>query len=92
MNMLFHPELDKKYLKQVKYTVKRSGDYLDIKVEKEWLMGLMLLKDGKLLDVEGNVADLSPGTTYKVLIPKNIGEIQIATAWGLLNNQIYLLK
>jgi beta-mannosidase len=91
-NMLFHPELDKKYLKQVKYTVKRSGDYLEIKVGKEWLMGLMLLRDGKLLDVEGNVADLSPGATFKVLIPKNIGEIQIATAWSLLNNQGFLLK
>jgi hypothetical protein len=52
----------------------------------------MLLKDGKLLDIQGNVADLSPGLTYKVLLPKNTGEIQIATAWSLLNNQGFLLK
>ena len=92
VNSLFHPEMDKTYLKQVKYTAKRKGDYLNIKVGKEWLMGLMLLKDGKLLDIQGNVADLSPGLTYKVLLPKNTGEIQIATAWSLLNNQGFLLK
>jgi hypothetical protein len=92
INPAFHPELDKTYLKQVKFTAKRKGDYLTIKVGKEWLMGLMLLKDGKLLDIHGNVADLSPGTTYRVLLPENIGEIQIATAWGLLNGQGLLPK
>jgi hypothetical protein len=92
MYSMFHPELDKTYLKQVKFTAKRKGDYLTIKVGKEWLMGLMLLKDGKLLDIHGNVADLSPGATYRVLLPENIGEIQIATAWGLLNGQGLLPK
>jgi len=76
----------------VKFSANRKGDYLTIKVGKEWLMGLMLLKDGKLLDVIGNVVDLSPGTTYKVLLPEKIGEIQIATAWGLLNGQGLLPK
>jgi len=88
----FNPKLDKSYLKQVKFSANRKGDYLTIKVGKEWLMGLMLLKDGKLLDVIGNVVDLSPGTTYKVLLPEKIGEIQIATAWGLLNGQGLLPK
>ena len=92
INPSFNPELDKTYIKQVKFTAKRKGDYLTIKVGKEWLMGLMLLKDGKLLDILGNVADLSPGTTYKVLLPENIGEIQVATAWSLLNNQGLLPK
>jgi hypothetical protein len=92
INPSFNPELDKTYIKQVKFTAKRKGDYLTIKVGKEWLMGLMLLKDGKLLDIHGNVADLSPGTTYKVLLPENIGEVQVATAWNLLNNQGLLPK
>ncbi|MBM3920743.1 MAG: hypothetical protein FJ347_05900 [Sphingomonadales bacterium] len=91
-NSSFNPKLDKSYLKQVKFTAKRKGDYLTIKVGKEWLMGLMILKDVKLLDIIGNVVDLSPGTTYKVLLPENIGEIQIATAWGLLNGQGLLPK
>jgi len=91
-NSSFNPKLDKSYLKQVKFTAKRKGDYLTIKVGKEWLMGLMILKDVKLLDIIGNVVDLSPGTTYKVLLPVNIGEIQIATAWGLLNGQGLLPK
>ncbi len=89
---MFYPEMDAKNLTKPTMSLKRKGNYLTIKTGKTGVMGLMLLKDGKLIEIDGNVVDLPPRNTYTVLLPENIGKIEVATAWHLINRQGFLVK
>ena len=70
--------------------VKRKKRELTISA-RERALGVMILRDGRLLETDQNAFDLKPGQTVKLTLPEE-GRVEVTTVWHLMTGQGFVLK
>jgi beta-mannosidase len=85
------PYNDPKKLVKPEWKISRKKNKLTIKVRKD-AMGIMILKDGALLDIPMNVLDLPAGASVDIVLPDNCGAVEVTSIWHLMNGQGFIKK